>query len=596
MAAAWQEVAAQQAEEVSARVRQLVSTGLGLLRTELGVDLGLQPQRYPAWVFLALPLILGLFLLFLCASALGRSSAGKKRVREQREAPVQLEDPIPVPKTVKAEDPKKKNKKKPAEKTKPNGRPVELVEEAITTIDKKENQKQPSEAEKKNEKTKKNKKKPKTDAKQPQQSANQDKKESEEGNWETKISNREKRQQRKRDKGTDSDLNISIVETISSVVSEQFSSGPTYSAGTRKSKGTSDNNVINGSGWSEKPSKIHSIQLAEEKWAPSTSAGKKKAEPSTWNQNANDANGKEWGVSWGERPIFPGISAWSNVDGRMTVTEPRQTSFTAMGLNSIPASVTEPISQPATSETQWDSAPNEPCIDDEWSGPNGLNSSDPTSDWNAPAEEWGNCGEEEPVDVPQAEEPEQLTKVSEEEKEESSAQAAASGKTKKKKKKKKQGEESGSAQVSEEEKEESSAQAAASGKTKKKKKKKKQGEESGSAQDTENLEGETVEFQEDKTPAPLQPAKISPAVVVKASEPKKQPEEETRHHNVVTEPSVSVKHSISEKSPSQVQPQQEKSSSNSKQNSVPPPSQAKSEENWESPKQVKKKKKARRET
>eukprot|EP00079_Xenopus_tropicalis_P026181 XP_012819880.1 PREDICTED: protein LYRIC isoform X1 [Xenopus tropicalis] len=560
MAAGWQEAAAQQAEEVSARVRQLVSTGLGLLRTELGVDLGLQPQRYPAWVFLAVPLSLGLLLLFLCAGALGRSSAGKKRLREQREAPVQLEKPIPVPKSVKAEDPKKKNKKKTTEKPKqPNGRPVELVEEEITPIVKKESLKPPLETEKKNEKAKKNKKKPKTDAKQTQQSSNQDKKEAEEGNWETKISNREKRQQRKRDK----DSEINIVETITSVVSEPFPSAPSHSAGTRKSKGTNDNNVVNGSGWSEKPSKTLSSQLGEEKWAPS--ASKKKAEPCTWNQNASDTNGKDWGVSWGERPIFPSISAWSNVDGRMTVPEQRQTSFAAMGLNnSVPASVSEPISQPATSESQWDSTPNEPCIDDEWSGLNGLNSSDPTSDWNAPAEEWGNWGTEEPVNATQPEESEQLTKVSEEEKE----------------------------------KEESSAQGAASSKTKKKKKKKKkQGEESGSAQDAENPERETTgEFHEDKAPAPPQPERISPAVVLKASEPKKQPEEETRHHNVFTEPSVPVKHSVSEKSPSQVQQPQEKSSSNSKQNSVPPSSQAKSEESWESPKQVKKKKKARRET
>ncbi|XP_041423107.1 uncharacterized protein LOC446286 isoform X1 [Xenopus laevis] len=560
MAAGWQEAAAQQAEEVSARVRQLVSTGLGLLRTELGVDLGLQPQRYPSWVFLAVPLSLGLLVLFVCAGALGRNSAGKKRLREKREEPLQLDNPVPLPKSLKADDPKKKNKKKPTEKPKPNGRPVELVEEDITSIIKKESLKQSLEADKKNEKAKKNKKKLKSDAKQTQQSSNQDKKEVEEGNWETKVSHREKRQQRKRDKGTDSD----IVETINSVVNEQFTSG-SHSAGTRKSKGTSDNNVVNGSGWREKPAKTLSSQLGEEKWALSASAGKKKAEPCTWNPNANDTNGKDWGVSWSERPIFPSISAWSNVDGRMTKTEQRKTSFTAMGLNnSVPASVSEPISQPAISESQWDSTSNEPCIDDEWSGLNGLNSSDPTSDWNAPAEEWGNWGEKEPVNVPQAEEPEQLTKVLEEEKEneESSAQGAASSKTKKKKKKKK-----------------------------------KQGEESGSAQDTENAESEAVgEFHEEKTPAPPQPAKISPAVVVKASEPKKQPEEETRHHNVFTEPSVSVKHSISEKSPSQVQQQKEKSSSNSKQNSVPPPSQAKSEESWESPKQVKKKKKARRET
>ncbi|KAM4705775.1 protein LYRIC [Rhinophrynus dorsalis] len=563
MASSWQEAAVQQAEEVSARLRQLLTTGLGLLRTEYGLDLGLQPQHYPSWVFLAVPIALGLVLLLLICAA-GRGSASKKRPKEEPEPVVIQTKASVVTKSVKSEDPKKKNnKKKPTEKAKPNGRPVELAEEQVVIPTVKKTLKQPpSDAEKKNEKAKKNKKKPKPDAKQTQLSS-QDKKEAEEGNWETKISNREKRQQRKRDKGTDSELTIPGVETTVSVTTEQIIPVPSHAGGFRKNKGSSEIPSVNGSGWNEKPTKLASAQLGEEKWVSTASTGKKKAESCTWNQDTSDTNGKDWSAPWSERPIFPSISAWSAVDGRMNAPEQRQSSFSTIGLNSsVPASVTEPVSQPNAPENQWDKAPIEPPVDDEWSGLNGLSSTDPSSDWNAPAEEWGNWGEEEPVPAPQPEEPEQEPpKVSDDEKEETAVQGSVVSKTKKKKKKKKKQEESGSP-----------------------------------TQDAENAERETVdEFREDITPAPPQPDRVVPAVVVKTSDPK-EPEEETRQHTVFTEPSVSVIQSISEKSPPQVQQPQETSTSITKQNSVPPSSQAKSEESWESPKQVKKKKKARRET
>ncbi|XP_053553084.1 protein LYRIC [Bombina bombina] len=149
------------------------------------------------------------------------------------------------------------------------------------------------------------------------------------------------------------------------------------------------------------------------------------------------------------------------------------------------------------------------------------------------------------------------------------------------------------------EKEEVSAQGATSKNKKKKKKKKKQNEESDSAvQDTEIMDKEPrIEFK-DVPQARPQPVRIISALAEKPSEPKEfsKPVEETRARAVFTESSVSVTHNISEKGSSKVQQSQETSTSNTKQNSVPPPSQAKSEESWESPKQVKKKKKARRET
>ncbi|XP_069813422.1 protein LYRIC isoform X2 [Dendropsophus ebraccatus] len=529
MSSGWQEAAAQQAEEVSARLRQLLITGLGLLRSELGLELGLEPQQYPSWVFLAVPLSLGLLLLFLllhCATSRGSPSTKRAPQHEKEQPATQLRAPPPS-KALKVEEPKKaKSKKKPAEKAKPNGRPVELSEEVAVPAVKKESPKQPIDAEKKNEKIKKNKKKPKADTKQTQSSASQDKKEAEEGNWETKISNKEKRQQRKRDKGADGDVGTS--DNATSTV-EAYSVIPTQFTNVRKSKGQSEASALNGSSWNEKPTKVIPSQLVEEKWVTATNtAGKKKAEACTWKQETVDSNGKEWGAPWSERSIFPAMATWPSVDSRLNSSEQRPP-FSTIGLNN--------------------------AVSD------GMNSADPSSDWNAPAEEWGNYGEEESAPGPQNEEPEQeVPKASDDDKdkEEQAGQSAASGKAKKKKKKKK-----------------------------------KQGEESGST----TQEAESTKDAGDNNKQNSVPAPIIPTVVEKSKEQKeKQTVQETRLHTVFTEAPVPAKHNNPEKNPPRAKQPQESNTSVTKQNSVSPPSEAKSEESWESPKQVKKKKKARRET
>uniref|UniRef100_A0A8C5PFM6 Metadherin n=1 Tax=Leptobrachium leishanense TaxID=445787 RepID=A0A8C5PFM6_9ANUR len=469
MASAWQEAAFQQAQ--------------------LGLDLGLKPHTYPWWVFLAVPGLLGLLFLVLVV----RAAAPRRSTKEEEEKgpapPVQPVSAVQPVKSPKAEDPKKKAKKKLPEKAKPNGRPVELVQEAITTV-KRDSVKQQTEAEKKNDKNKKNKKRLRSDSKPTQSTANTEKKDAEEGNWETKISNREKRQQRKRDKGTDSDLS----EVAASFISETFTSLSAPPAGVRKTKGSSEVSAVNGSTWNEKPAKLITPQLVEEKWVPAAPSGKKKAEPCTWNPETGDANGKDWSVPWSERAIFPGLAPWSAVDGRVNKVDPRPPSFSTIGLNhAIPAVLNDPGTRPIVSDSQWDVAPTESCVDDEWGGLNGLSSSDPSSDWNAPAEVWGNYDEEEPGTV-QPEEPEQeAAMVSDNEKEEAANQNSSSGKTKKKKKKKK-----------------------------------KQGEESGSpGQDGDGVDGEVVIVKEIAPAAPAQAAKSAPIAAGKANEPKKPSEQKT---------------------------------------------------------------------
>ncbi|XP_055402572.1 protein LYRIC isoform X1 [Bubalus kerabau] len=608
----WLDELAQEAEDGSARLQEMLSVGLGFLRTELGLDLGLEPKRYPGWVILVGTGALGLLLLFLLGYGWAAACAGARKKRRnpprKREeaaaaAPAPAADDQGVLKNLRSEEQKKKNRKKLPEKPKPNGRTVEVAEEEVVRTPRSVTAKQPIETDKKNEKSKKNKKKSKSDAKAVQNSSRHDGKEVDEGAWETKISHREKRQQRKRDKvQSDSgslDSTIPGIENTITVTTEQVTTA-SFPVGSKKNKGDSHLNVqvsnfksgkgdstlqvspglnenltVNGGGWNEKSMKLSSqISAGEEKWnsVSPASAGKRKTEPSAWGQDTGDANanGKDWGRSWNDRSIFSGIAAWSSVDRGMNTSEQNSASFASLTLNSaVSGSTAEPVSQSTTSDYQWDVSRNQPYIDDEWSGLNGLSSADPSSDWNAPAEEWGNWVDEERASLLKSQEPiPDDQKVSDDDKEKGEG-ALPTGKSKKKKKKKK-----------------------------------KQGEDNALAQDTEELEKEIREE------LPVNTSKVRPKqekafslktistsdpadALIKNSQPIK-----TLPPAISTEPSVILSKNDSDKSSSQVPPmlqETDKSKSNTKQNSVPP-SQTKSETSWESPKQIKKKKKARRET
>ncbi|KAM6445740.1 protein LYRIC isoform 1-T1 [Rhynochetos jubatus] len=620
-AGSWQETAAQQAEEAATRVRDVLSGGLDLLRAELGLELGLDPQGLPTWLALVVPAALGLGLLGLllavaCGSGLRKKPARRAAERKGDEAASagltagggqgKAAGPGAGQLHLKGDEQKKRNKKKLPEKTaRPNGRSfLDVSEDEVIQTVRKDNTKQPVDTEKKNEKSKK-KKKSKGDTKMVQDTSRLDGKEVDEGAWETKISNREKRQQRKRDKVlTDSgsgESNLPGVENTVSVSIEQLMPTPSLPAGLRKNKGDmllnaqvssskpakgessipqvspglTESHTVNGGNWNEKSVKMSQIGVGEEKWTsvPSTAAGKRKTETSAWGQDSGDANGngKDWGVPlvgrpWKERSLFTPIAAW-NVDARINTSEQNSTSFSSFGLTpGVSGSNNESVPQAGTSDFQWDLSHAQPPVDDEWSGLNGLASADPSSDWNAPAEEWGNWVDEEKVaSVPQPEEIPDVQKASDNEREKAEPilQGSTSGKSKKKKKKKK-----------------------------------KQGEEANSAaQDTEELDREAgEEFQEDTSKVQPQQEIGFSLKTISTSEPAKP--EEAPSLAVSTEPSVIVSESDPDKIASQV-PQMlqetDVSSPNIKQNSVPPP-QTKSEESWESPKQVKKKKKARRET
>ncbi|XP_020824598.1 protein LYRIC isoform X2 [Phascolarctos cinereus] len=569
-ARSWLDALAQQAEEGSAPLRELLSAGLYLLRTELGLDLGLELHNYPAWVILLGTAALGLLLLLLlglgwaaaCAGARQRRRSPPRR-REEAPAPASAPEDGALLKSLKSEDSRKRNRKRLSEKPKPNGRTVlEVPEEEVITPPRREaakqqqqqQQQQQLDAEKKNEKLKKNKKKSKSEVKAVQNSSRHDGKEVDEGAWETKVSNREKRQQRKRDKVQPDtgplDPAVSGIESAYTVTTEQLITA-SFPVGSRKNKGDS---LLNVQGSNFK-------------------SGKGDLTLQGLNENPT-VNGGSWNEKSIKIPSQISAASWSgNVDRRVNnSTEQNSAPFPSLALTTSVSGSTTEVSQSTASDFQWDVSRNQPHIDDEWSGLNGLSSADPSSDWNAPAEEWGNWVDEEKASLLKSQELVHDEKFSDDDKEKEDVplQSSASGKSKKKKKKKK-----------------------------------KQGEETNSpAQDTEELE---KEFREDfametskvhpkqkkdpssKTMSTSDP----PEVLIKSSQPVK-----TLPLAVSTEPSVILSQNESDKIPSQVpQTLQETAVSkpNLKQNSVPP-SQTKSEASWESPKQVKKKKKARRET
>ncbi|XP_039592172.1 protein LYRIC-like isoform X1 [Polypterus senegalus] len=581
MAAMWREAAAQQAEVLASRLRELLSVGVGLLRSEVGVDLGLQPELYPSWVIL-LTAFLGLLVVVLMWAA---ACTGRKR--EARI--VQQATKAPAAKSVKPEESKKKGKKKPVEKQKPqpNGRAVvELQEDAIVM---EEVPKQ--HAEMKTEKNKNKKKKMKTEVKNVQNSLSVDGKETDDGAWETKISNKEKRQQRRRDKVVNEDAGVQKTEVQgnSSVVEHRTTATAAASIGLKKNKGEpfhvksgkgdgiishvssnwAEAPVANGGGWTEMamklPAPISSVD--GESWVMSSKAtsspAKRTPESAPWGQESESSGGstaKEWPGSWMERRLFNSIGTWGGADERKEATEKKPPAFSALGLS---ASVTEQSPQTIKADFQ------DQCLQEEvdyaWSGIS--DSANP--DWVAPSVEWGNCDEQEATPSPESEEPALEThKVSDDDKEKLDNAAAIGVKSKKKKKKKK-----------------------------------KQGEESSApAQLHEEQETSAVELQEPVPSAHAEP-KIEDGNVNEQVEVNVdnflllKPELPV---SVMKESSITVLDSTSQKIISQVPqrlPEPDPSAVMiAKQNSVPPPTQTKSEENWESPKQVKKKKKARRET
>ncbi|XP_065149008.1 metadherin a isoform X3 [Paramisgurnus dabryanus] len=441
----WQALATQRAEYVSDRLRGLLSSGLGFLRTELGVDLGLKPEKYPSWAILSTALIaLTVLLLVAACGRRKRRAAPVSGTRSPTTASETQIKPTVTPKTVKAEpsEPKKKNKKKAADKQKAqaNGQTVAEPKEEIKEIKVTEEKKKtppvaapapvqpPADI-----KAKKNKKKPKPEVKSSQDVSSSDGKEPDEaGAWETKVSHREKRQQRKKEKGPgDSPGSPDSSDRASSKVEQP---PPAATASTKKNKESSrpksakieavvapvtsnrnDANAVNGGGWIEVPVK-HQTQA-------NTSNNEKRSVPKKAPVPKNREN------SW----KLESEGTLTGLDSRIKA-ELKPVNFTMLGLNT---SGGEPASQPKI----------EMCSDavaSEWSSFNGL--VDPSSDWNPPTEIWGNY-EEPKVDAPVLKEVPVSKPLVESNDDKDNADPAGGSKSKRRKKKKRPEEESSATEV-----------------------------------------------------------------------------------------------------------------------------------------------------
>lgn len=104
----WQDAAFRQVELLANRLNGALSKGIELLRSELGVDLGLKPELIPPWLLL-LAACSGVLLMLLLWASLCRGLFGKR-------PPVSTVDDRAevvrgVSKAAKAEEPKKKRKK-----------------------------------------------------------------------------------------------------------------------------------------------------------------------------------------------------------------------------------------------------------------------------------------------------------------------------------------------------------------------------------------------------------------------------------------------------------------------------------------------------
>ncbi|XP_056331437.1 protein LYRIC isoform X3 [Danio aesculapii] len=420
MAPGWQEIASLHVEQITGYVRESLSTGLVYLKSELGIDLGLNPDLCAPWLLL-LTAWAGLVLLLVLWVSVCRGFSKRLAGTETGDSE---ENTGPAQPVKKADEPKRRNRKKNTEKkAQRNGLAVEPQEEVKTADDQEL-------AEVKADKGKKNKKKTKAAAKEKKSSTSVDGKEPDEaggnvsvmvnltGTWETKVSNREKRQQRRKDKAP-GDESGSPVPSAASGATEQIQTTP-EEPGTIITSAVSTPPIqrevevtpcweevltVNGSGWSDLGLQVppHMTSVQTESWTSMTTPTERQtSEPSVWPQDMEGS----WTIV--DRPNIP-------------------VSFSGL---------------PAVPDLSWSAPPAVP-VDDEWSGIK-SSSADPSCDWNAPSEEWGNYIEQQPVSTAPLEQPgTEVMQESDNEKDKDESGVPGSGKAKKKKKKKKKVEDVG---------------------------------------------------------------------------------------------------------------------------------------------------------
>lgn len=116
MAGDFQGFTLEKAEQLSGRLREVLSSGQAYILTRFGVDLGLDPDLYPTWIVLSATAVVLLLLLALSWAAvrgaplLGKTPTPRADLRNNEP------DKAGLAKPVRAEEQRKRNKKKPPEK------------------------------------------------------------------------------------------------------------------------------------------------------------------------------------------------------------------------------------------------------------------------------------------------------------------------------------------------------------------------------------------------------------------------------------------------------------------------------------------------
>ncbi|XP_077404765.1 metadherin a [Vanacampus margaritifer] len=429
----WRGFALEEAELLSGRLKDLLSSGQAYVRSHLGLDLGLQPELYPTWLMLTTTAAVGALLLLAVSWAAfygGGSGSRKKRsisvVTSSSSSgggpPVAK---TPANKTIKPEETKKKNAKKVGEKKpQPNGQPAAavVVQREVKVPEVLSKLRPPSIKTRKAPEAqppvlvKNDKKKSKTSVKPVQYVITHDGKEPDEGAWETKVSNREKKQQRRKDKDPESYSGPegthpakSHVESTGNV--KKKNRGANESHNSRSTTKTSPSQGVDGvtsGGWTDFTASIPPTQMGSTDTTKWGSHYRARAEPRSWTQDSQ-GGAQTWVAN--TKPDLNPVS--------LSMLRPN-------------AAAAEPPSKSAA--LQWTSH-----ADGEWCSTNGV---DPSSDWNAPAEHWGNYEEPPVVTRPMTQLKERTlpNKVSEGEKD-GVDPAGGAAKSKKKRKKKKTSEE-----------------------------------------------------------------------------------------------------------------------------------------------------------
>ncbi|XP_062870742.1 metadherin a isoform X2 [Trichomycterus rosablanca] len=475
MASSWGDALSEQADLIASRLRQLMSSSLRFLHHEYGIDLGIKPELYPSWVIVCTALIgLVIAVVLLWVAACGGARRRKRPVAKSErnvQINVSVTDAVKTPpiKATKAEEPKKKNRKKATDKkTQSNGATVPEPQQEIQKVVKESPKQEPSKqqppkqeppkqeppkqeppkqqpppvaaaappqppADTKAEKIKKSKKKPKPEVKQTQGVSSTDGKELDEGAWETKISNREKRQQRKKEKGPGDESGSPGGGRIVSQQAEQPSVPAAVS--TKKNK---NNKVESAALKAPKAQKGDGIITP----APSSWNAVNSVSAGGWNEvsakpasHVNALNSEKWSGNKNSEPL-----AWAQQSERSwpsrNKTEPNTVNLSRQGLKQ---SAGDPVTQSAAVSNVSTKVESFPA--DEWSAFNGLGAEHTGSDWNAPTEWWGNY-EEPKVEKAAAQETpvSQLPGDSEDDKEKGDTSESGKAKRRKKKKKKQEDE------------------------------------------------------------------------------------------------------------------------------------------------------------